>query len=254
MRAPSGTWMAAHRVCTRGFTFVELLVTTSLMALVGAATVAALSGGVRVWERARESAGGGRSSLVAFDRLRRDVRNVRRFTPVPFDGAYDQFEAAAVEASNKEATPIGSDDSVSQETQIIADDIRGYPRKDQRASASHRANMSQYPPIPELGRLGYYLDERRHVLCRSFVPYRLMRRERLTDRCQAVLEDVARLRFRYFGTLREDDEPEWMEHWDLAQPPLAIECAITLQAAGRPAAPQTLRVVLPNAALPEASK
>ena len=110
------------RPAHRGFTLLELLVTTSLMALVGGATVASLGGGIRVWERTVKFGSRQQSVLLAFDRLRRDLQNVRRFHLVPFKGEYDAFQVAAVEGQD------------------------------------------------ELGARGYFLDERRHLLCRSFVP------------------------------------------------------------------------------------
>ena len=51
----------------------------------------------------------------------------------------------------------------------------------------------------ELGRLGYYHDHRSKTLCRTFVPYRRMKRVRLKDECEVVLDDVTRIRLRYFG-------------------------------------------------------
>ena len=171
-----------------GFTLVELLVTTSLMALVGGAAVAALSGGVRVWERAAAYGVQQQSSLLAFDQLRRDLQNVRTFTSVPFDGVYNQCSFAAVEHEKP------------------TDDLPG-----------------------EIGRLGYFLDERRGLLCRSFVPYRLMKRYRLTERCQPVLEGATRVRFSYYGAEEEGGTPDWHEHWKLPTPPLAIKSEFVVQ-------------------------
>ena len=193
-----------------GFTLVELLVTTSLMALVGAAAVAALAGGIRVWERAHETGLDHPACLIAFDRLRRDLHNTRRFKPVPFEGTYDQYAAAAVERADRDSTQPD-----------------------------------------EIGRLGYFLDERHHLLCRSFVPYRLVRRERLTDRCQAVLEDVTRIRFSYFGADEERGTTEWVEHWHATEPPLAVKCTLTIHRPHQEPVPQTLLVSLMNAPVPQ---
>ena len=188
-----------------GFTLVELLVTTSLMALVGGAMVAALAGGMSVWERASQMGTGQQASLIAFEWMRRDLSNARRFHPVPFEGAYDRYTFAAAERA--------------------AVDV----------------------PMPqEIGRLGYFLDERRHVLCRSFVPYRLMRGERLTDRCQAVLEDVARVRFGYFGTQEKGGEPEWSGHWDVEGEPLAVKLELVVQSGRQPPATHTMVIARPN--------
>ena len=171
-----------------GFTLVELLVTTSLMALVGGAAVAALSGGLRVWERAAETGTGQESLLIAFSQLRRDLQNVRAFKLVPFDGAYDRFTFATADVEHPDATG---------------------PR--------------------EVGQRGYYLDEPHHILCRAYVPYRLMRRERITDRCRTVLEGVTRVRFSYFGTDKDSGTAGWSQHWRSTEAPIAVKAELVIQ-------------------------
>ena len=176
-----------------GFTLVELLITTSLMALVGGATVASLAGGVKVWERVAEFGVNDQAALVAFTRMRGDLHNARRFHPIPFEGAYDQYTFAAADRND----PAASDPE-------------------------------------EIGRLGYFLNERRHLLCRSFVPYRLMRGTGLTDRCQVMLEHVERVRCRYFGTGAAGSPNEWTDHWQSQDPPLAVTCEATLSSSPKP--------------------
>lgn len=194
----------------RGFTLIELLITTSLMALVGGATVAALSGGMRVWERGMEFGVHRQASLIAFDQIRRDLHNARRFAPIPWQATYDQIAFSAAEPD-----PMRLD----------------------------------APPEP--GRLGYFLDERRQVLCRSFVPYRRVRRERLTDRCHAILEGVTRLRFAYFGADAEGGEPAWRERWATPAMPTAIRVDISLQGRASQAVTRSLVVALMSAAIDE---
>jgi hypothetical protein len=84
----------------------------------------------------------------------------------------------------------------------------------------------------EIGRLGYFLDERQRLLCRSFVPYRLSRRYDVRDRCQAVLEDVERLHFEYFG-MSEAGEMSWRNAWEAPGPPLAVKIAVVLHPKGK---------------------
>lgn len=176
-----------------GFTLVELLVTTSLMALVGGATVASLAGGMTVWERASAFGANDQSALIAFTRMRKDLHNARRFHPIPFDGVYDQYEFAAVDQDDPAA--------VGQE---------------------------------EIGRLGYFLDERRHLLCRSFAPYRLMKSVRLTDRCHTLLERVERIRCRYFKIDAGSGQTGWMEKWKSEDAPAAVACEATLSSTPKP--------------------
>jgi hypothetical protein len=186
------------------------LVTTSLMTLVGGATVASLSGGMKVWKRASQFGVAQQSMLIACDRIRKDLQNVRRFAPVPFEGAYDRYTFAIVGQSASDPTPL-----------------------------------------PELGQFGYFLDERGHRLCRSFVPYRFLRQVRLTDRCQAVLDDVSRVRFSYFGITTELGGPEWRAGWDSPEPPLAVKAELTVQERGGQAMSHTIVVRLAGSPGPQ---
>ncbi len=91
-----------------GFTLVELLVTTSLMAIVGGTMVSALATGVRVWERAQALGTTQEETLVAVERLQRDLRNRRPFRPLPFEGRARQLTFAGVGPANDDphAVPV----------------------------------------------------------------------------------------------------------------------------------------------------
>jgi hypothetical protein len=200
----------------KGFALVELLITTSLMALVVGAIVAVLSGGFRVWKRALEYGTHEQASLIAFEGMRRDFHNRRRFALVPFEGNYEEAGFAAV----SHAEPHGH---------------------------GPRQGVDPRPDTPrEIGRLGYYLDGHRHLLCRSFVPYRLMRRVRLRDHCDVVLEDVQRVRFEYFGSPSgvDADESAWSTRWESPDPPLAVKTSLVIQEPGQPATTHTSIVYL----------
>jgi prepilin-type N-terminal cleavage/methylation domain-containing protein len=175
-----------------GFTLVELLVTTSLMALVGGAAVSALAGGVKVWQRAVELGTHEEAALMAFRWMERDLHHLRPFALVPFAGAHDRCSFASVDREDRDAE--------SQE---------------------------------EIGRVGYFLQGRSHLLCRSFVPYRLMRGTRLTERCQPVLEGVTHVRFRYLGAPSGPGAGGWVGRWDADEPPLAVRIELSVQAGKR---------------------
>ena len=80
-----------------GFTVIELLVSVSLMALIGAALVSALSGGMKVWQRAKTFGTHRQAALIAFSQLRTDLLNAQRFALVPFKGAYEDVAYATIE-------------------------------------------------------------------------------------------------------------------------------------------------------------
>ena len=185
--------MTRRWIGTCGFTLIELLVTTSLMALVGGASVAALSGGLRIWERAAAFGTQQQAALIAAGHFRSDLQNARRFSTIPFEGSYDRFSFAAVEPDRMEETSLS-----------------------------------------ELGRLGYFFNERSHVVCRAFTPYRQLRRVRLTDQCRAILEGVTRVRFSYFGLDEERGTTGWSQQWRSARAPMAVKAEVALtEAHGR---------------------
>ena len=199
-----------QRTLREGFTLVEILIVTVLMTFVTGIIVAALTGGLRVWKRASDYGAREQALLVAFDGMRRDLRNSRRFSLEPFKGDYEQFVFPTVGQ--------------------LAPDPGG---------------------LQEIGQLGYFLDERAHVLCRSFIPYRLSRRLRPRDRCQVTLQDVQRLRFEYFGAGDKTREAGWSEHWESPDPPAAVKASIVIQEKGRQPASHSLVVYLDRALKPK---
>ena len=195
-----------RRAVSLGFTLAELLIVVSLMALVGGAIVAILTGGIRVWKRAADYGTSEQARLIAFDSMGRDLRSARRFSLVPFRGAYDQVTFPA------------------------AREVRPDPEA-----------------LQEIGALSFFLDGRKQLLCRSFVPYRLMRHVDMKDRCQVILDGVQRVRFEYFGAAKETKEASWSSRWDATEPPTMVKASVTIGPKGHPAADHTFLVYLPHA-------
>ena len=193
----------------RGFTLVEVLITTSLMSLVAGVIVAVLTSGFRVYQRARDAGTSTQSAMVAFDQTNKDLRSYRSFALIKFDGEYNAFTFPAA----------------------------------RRAAAD--------PSLPiELGGLTYFLDERRDTLCRSFVPYRLMRRDRARQRCEGVLDHVSRLRFDYFGAEKTGGEADWSGSWESDHAPVAVKASVTIEEPGRKPVSHTWLISLARPAPP----
>lgn len=69
-----------------GFTLVELLIAALLAALLAGSLLAAFSGGLRVWQRAREWDESAVQALLALEEIERDVRNTIAARAGRFEG------------------------------------------------------------------------------------------------------------------------------------------------------------------------
>lgn len=201
--APTPT-VRAHKQRRRlvwGFTLVELLVSISLMALVGGVCVAMLNAGLGIWQRAQDYGRYDQQVLITLEQLRRDLQRSRKFSLIPFDGRLNRFAFATV------------------------DDAGG-------------------TSAPEIGQLGYFIDYQEQVLCRSFVPYRLLRHRRIDDNCRPVLSGVHRIEFAYL--VSQEGGLRWTRRWDSPVLPQAVRVSLTLKAEGQEVGPFSSIIPLMN--------
>lgn len=75
------------------------------------------------------------------------------------------------------------------------------------------------------------LDPENHsVLWVALAPYRLTDNDRQPDRPEILLQNIAEIRFAYFGRIEELAEPRWQEEWSVAERlPSLIKISIALQ-------------------------
>ena len=194
-----------------GFTLIEMLVSLSLLGAVSATTVAILSGGVRVWQRAGGGAWTTQHVQVAWDEIQRDLRQARHFSLLPFAGRSDLVAFAA----------LVDVEEMNDEHQLI----------------THT----------ELGRIGYYADLHRRLLCRSSVPFRDAERHRVRESCSPVLADVRRVRLRYYGTDPDRGGADWYGSWEFPRLPLAVQLDVQQEDAAGRRTTHSLIVRLPTA-------
>ena len=166
-----------------GFSLLELLVTCCLVALVGLTAAATLSGGLRVWERAQDQGVFDQQVWLALEEIRRDLHNAQPFHPIPFKGEYDVLS------------------------------FPGFVEQLQEDGSTLR----------EVGRIGFFLDENRHLLCRSKQPYRLLHNRSLRETGTPVAMGVERLRFHYYGPDLTTGGYSWVGSWSGEDPPLAVK-------------------------------
>ena len=94
---PHGTYLAVKTMLCKsdrgaskklpGFTLIELLIAAALGVLVVAAVVAAFTGGIRVWERARGGSSPALDAALAIEWLQRDIHNSTATRLASFEGA-----------------------------------------------------------------------------------------------------------------------------------------------------------------------
>lgn len=99
------TGPARPRASVKAFTLTEMLIVTALVTLIAGTVMALVSSGARVWERFERSGVKEQWILVAMEQMGREVRNARRFSPVPFRGAYDEMSFASLLPSAETDAP-----------------------------------------------------------------------------------------------------------------------------------------------------
>jgi len=71
----------------RGFTLVELLITTTILAIIAVAVISTFAGGLKVYERAQVYGGAQADVLISLEKMERDLRNVLDFSRIDFNGS-----------------------------------------------------------------------------------------------------------------------------------------------------------------------
>jgi len=79
-----------------GFTLLELLIVSLIMALLTGAIVACLAGGLRVWERARNFGEREGAALLFFAECEADLHNLHIFQAIPFEGTANAMSFATL--------------------------------------------------------------------------------------------------------------------------------------------------------------
>lgn len=90
-----------------GFTFAEMLIVTVMMAVISLAIYAALSNGVRIWQRVNQN-NPNEDLIIFLDKFSRDLRNSFKFTGISFIGEEDQLEfTTLVNSTNLKIKTVG---------------------------------------------------------------------------------------------------------------------------------------------------
>ena len=210
--------LAEHNRCASkgaGFTLMELLITLALVVLVAATIISVLAGGFRVWERAQEQEAVDQEVWLVLEGMRKDLHNAQRFGAIPFEGSYDTLSFPTL--------------------------VERYLMKD--------GTM-----VKELGRLGYFHDGGKKLLCRSIQPYRVIRSKSLRDSCQPVASGIERIRFSYYKQDPVTGGYEWTSSFSAPDPPVAVKIEVGYRGESKEMKSRVLVVHLPIAPIPKKGK
>ncbi|NLE64329.1 MAG: hypothetical protein GX606_00185 [Elusimicrobia bacterium] len=152
------------RRALRGFTFVEILLTTALLALLSLAIFTAFSNGLRLWDRVRQAVVA-EDVAIFLDRIGQDLRNSFVFSTIPFEGEGDQCSFPSIV----------------------------------HMPADRRGSRAPEGTAEGIGRVRYVFDAAEGIVWRSQADYGQAFAGQWDGAPRAVLKDVSEVRFQYFS-------------------------------------------------------
>ena len=160
----------------KGFTLIELFISTAIMFLVAIAIYSAFANGVKVWRRANISRQLERDVNIMLTKLTRDLRNTFEFSGIPFEGTESVISFPAI---------INSD-SLTKEPQY------------------------------EVGRIIYFFDEGKTTLSKESKAYPLVYgNEDVEDKyTTSLISDMSDLTFSYCYRDNVTGEYKWKDLWE----------------------------------------
>lgn len=160
----------------KGFSLVELFISTAILFLVGVAVYSTFANGIKVWHRANINRQLERDINIALTKLSRDLRNTFKFSKIPFEGT---------------------------------DRAVFFPALVNTASL---AEESQY----EVGRIVYFFDEDKTELSKEIKTYpEVYRNEDIEDSYSvSMITKISQLTFSYSYRDGITGEYKWKDSWE----------------------------------------
>jgi hypothetical protein len=88
-----------NKALTAGFTFIEIMIVTMMVAVVSIAIFTTLNNGIKLWQRMTQSVPQEDINIL-LDKFGSDLRQCFLFKTIPFVGEKDRFECATLVASS----------------------------------------------------------------------------------------------------------------------------------------------------------
>lgn len=193
------------------YTLIEMILVLAIMVLAAVAVMAAASGGIQIFKRARDYREARVQMILALQRIERDITNAFQMDTLQFSGAADRVRIPAVIFRRTDADG----------------------------------------PVREPGQAAYYVDAREGGLIRETRTYAqatASQAQPLAGARRILAVDVERIQFRYYHYSSETLQYGWTSVWDREEGelPLAVEVAL-FPAAQRRSEPLTATVLIPAA-------
>ncbi len=159
------------------FTFVELLISITLVALVGVAVYSVLANGIHAWRRGNENRAYARNIRLTTEKMSCDLRNVFEFSDIAFEGTEDSIMFPGLVLSESDSN---------------SNEVEGYY---------------------ELGRIAYFYDPGENALCKDEKTYPQALGEKKIGKGKVLLERVDKLEFSYCYLDNATGNYKWKDDW-----------------------------------------
>ena len=134
-----------------GFTLVELVISSAIIALVAITVYAVLAGGIKVWKKAALIQNKGFALRLTVEKMSSELRNTFKFSTIPFEGTEESIAFSAL-IDNQ----VGRISYFLNEDNILCRQAQAYPEVFKKGENGRRDLL--IPEITELKFSYCYLD------------------------------------------------------------------------------------------------
>jgi len=187
------------KIRTKGFTLLELLITASLIALMGLAIYATFARGVAVWERGSETDVIEQETRFGLEKMAKELRNSFKFSRIEFSGTKDAISFPTY------VNPV-------------------------RYSLSNGVNTADIAQTPkwEIGRINYFYDSsKKSFFCREASYIDLFQDD--LPKAREIVSQVNDLEISYYFFDAIGKTYKWKDSWsDKKDFPLGVRISLTV--------------------------
>ena len=186
----------------KGFTLIELMVSTSILGLIGLAILTTFGSGFHVYERVQSYGGLQAEALLSVEEMSRDLNNTFAFSGIAFEGDAQKIAFPAV---------IETVETIEEEERVVS----------------------------SVGQIAYYLagDDEQKILMRDEWNYSQAGvGDKSKDDQSGFFSYVKDLQFSYYFFDKENEEYIWKDSWSEEEDkglPAAVKINLTYEDRGR---------------------